>query len=291
MFLDNRLRLTIDPGLFSSSVLSMLTASSGFFTAVEPLDSDQYPYLLGQIYHPHDEHSARISFLAPGDLNHPGFLSVLACLTHMAGESGALQILAEVDQNNPIETILVRAGFRPYADQQIWKIPHLSKYAAEVPAWVPIDRDDQDQVLSFFHHMVPAQVQRVEIPHGMDSLQGLLYKEDGEIAGIALTGFGPQGILTDMVIEPNLDGLEDLLKTMITQIPCRDSRNIYLRVRSYQQRIASALERIGATPGPDQKAVVKRLAVHYNAKQAFRVRGFENQPDITTPISNTKIKN
>jgi hypothetical protein len=44
---------------------------------------------------------------------------------------------------------------------------------------------------------------------------------------------------------------------------------------------------MGALPGEQQNAVVKKMAVHYNAKQTFSVPGFEKQPDITTPISNT----
>jgi hypothetical protein len=114
---------------------------------------------------------------------------------------------------------------------------------------------------------------------------------EGNIVGLALTQFGPKGILLDMLLAPDLDLVDDYLSALLFHLPYRDTRNVYLRVRSYQQQLASALERAGAQPGSNQTVLVKRLAVHYNAKQTFRVQGFENQPDITTPISRTKIKN
>ncbi|NOQ39035.1 MAG: hypothetical protein GQ562_01845, partial [Anaerolineales bacterium] len=39
LYLDNTLRLVYNPGLFSSALLSIVAPSSGFFTAVHPLDS------------------------------------------------------------------------------------------------------------------------------------------------------------------------------------------------------------------------------------------------------------
>jgi len=88
-----------------------------------------------------------------------------------------------------------------------------------------------------------------------------------------------------------MDPIDEYLSALLFHLPYRDTRDVYIRVRSYQQQLASALERVNAEAGPIQKAVVKRLTVHYNAKQTFRVQGFENQPDITTPISNSEIKN
>ena len=100
-----------------------------------------------------------------------------------------------------------------------------------------------------------------------------------------------RGILVDLLIAPEMDQIDEYLSALLFHLPYRDTRDVYLRVRSYQQQLASALERVNAEDGPKQKAVVKRLTVHYNAKQTFRVQGFEKQPDITTPISNSEMKN
>jgi len=291
IFLDNTLRLTYNPGLFSSSLLSLISSSSGFCTAVEDIDSKPYHFLVGQTFHLAENHSARLSCLAPGNQDHPGFSAVLAQLTTMAGEAGALQILAEVDQNSLEETLLTRSGFRAYAEQQIWKLPRRIFYGTGKKAWVPITKGDVDQVVFHYQQHVPAQVQRVEIPPARNNIQGLLCWKAGRIVGVAITAFGPRGILADLILEPDLDELDDYLGALFFHMPYRNSRDIYLRVRSYQQRIKSVLERAEAVSGPVQNAVVKRLALHYNAKQTFRVQGFENQPDITTPISNTKVEN
>jgi hypothetical protein len=108
--------------------------------------------------------------------------------------------------------------------------------------------------------------------------------------GLACTRFGPRGMLVDFYLEPEMKEIDDFLRQFISNLPYHHTRDLFIRVRSYQERLASALERLDALPGPQQAAVVKKLAVHYNAKQTFRVHGFENQPDITTPISNTKIE-
>ncbi len=291
LFLDNALRLTYNPGLFSSSLLSVLTSSSGFCTIIEPVDSHQLPYLIGQVVHAPDQPTARLAFLAPGDKEHRGFTDLLAFLTCRVGEQGALQILAEVDMNTPGETILSRAGFRPYAEQQIWKLPRRLFYGSGKKAWVPISRTDSDRIASAYQRFVPLQVQRVEAPLAGAALQGMISWNSGKIAGIALTSFGPNGILVDLVLDPDLEMLDDYLGALFFHLPYRNSRDIFFRIRSYQAEIATVLERSGAVAGPKQYAVVKKLAVHYNAKQTFRVQGFENQPDITTPISNTKVKN
>jgi hypothetical protein len=291
IILDNTLRLTFNPGLFSSSLLSILSSSSGFCTAVETIDSGQVPLLAGQIFHLSDSPSARLSWLAPGIQDHPEFSAVLAELTAMAGERGALQILAEVDQDSPEESLLFKSGFRPYAEQQIWKLPRRFFYGTGKNAWIPITEADIDQVLAYYQRLVPAQIQRVEIPPSRKTIQGLLCWKAGRIVGIALTAFGPRGILVDLILEPDLGELDDYLGALFFHMPYRNSKNIFLRIRSYQQRAASVLERAESVPGSAQNAVVKRLALHYNAKQTFRVQRFEKQPDITTPISNTKIEN
>jgi len=291
MFLDNALRLTYNPGLFSSSLLSVLTSSSGFCTVVEPIESNRYPFLIGQVVHAPEDQTARVAILAPGDQDHQGFTNLLENLISRVGEQGALQILAEIDKNSLEESIISRAGFRPYAEQQIWKLPRKFFCGSGKKTWVPITRSEIDQVISAYQRFVPPQVQRVEAPPPLNTLQGLVCWKAGKIAGIALTSFGPKGILVDLIIEPNLDELDEYLSALFFHLPYRNSRDIFFRIRSYQQRLTAVLERAGAVAGPEQNAVVKRLAVHYNAKQTFRVQGFENQPDITTPISNTKVKN
>ncbi len=292
LVLDNSFQYVYNPSLFSSSLLSIVSPPSGFYTAVELLNSGNYPFLLGQMFHPPGDFTARVVFLAPAHSNlDPAFGRVLSQLAIGAGERGALQIKAEVNEDSLGEEILIQAGFRSFADQQIWKLPRRIVFGTGKKAWVPITKDTIDLATAFYQKNLPGQIQRVEpLPEASD-IQGLVSWKEGKIVGFAVTQFGPLGILVDLILPLDLDQIDEYLSALLFHLPYRDTRQVYFRVRSYQQQIASALERVDAEAGLNQKVMVKRLAVHYNAKQTFRVQGFENQPDITTPISNTKFKN
>jgi hypothetical protein len=293
IYLENDLRLIYTPGLISSALLSIIMPSSGFCTAVHPLGSGPFPMVAGQLYHPAASLSARLNFLAPRDLESPrDFEGVLSYLIARAGERGAVQILAEIPQNGFEEDILTQAGFRTYAEQQIWKLPQrISSANSGNITWEPIEERDVQGAISIYQRIIPGAVQRVEPPPTFPKADGMICWDDGDVVGFAETKFGPRGILVDLILEPGIPNLDQCLYQLFSQIPFQNTKIIYIRTRSYQERIASALESTGAMPGPNQIAVVKRLAVHYNAKQTFSYQGFEKQPDITTPISNTKIKN
>ena len=292
LVLDNSFQYVYNPGLFSSSFLSIVSPPSGFYTAVELLDSGKNPFLLGQLFHPSGDFTARIVFLAPTDTHpDPDFGRVLSQLIVAAGKRGALQIKAEVNEDSFGEELLIQAGFRSFADQQIWKLPRRITFGTGKKAWVPAAKDTIGLATAFYQKNIPGQVQRVEpLPEASD-IQGLISWKEGNIVGYAATQFGPRGILVDLVLAFDLDQIDEYLSALLFHLPYRHTRDVFFRVRSYQQQIASALERVDAEAGPNQKVMVKRLAVHYNAKQTFRVQRFENQPDITTPISNTKFKN
>jgi len=291
-YLDNTLRLVYNPGLFSSALLSITAPALGFFTAVHPLDSKHYPLLIGQIYHSSASLSARLAFLAPmEESSQAGAGKLLSLLTTQVGERGAVQILAEVPLNVPEENILYQAGFRVYAEQQIWKFPRQCSSGTGNKLWIPISQGDGDQIVSLYQRIIPGAVQRVEPPPAFPKIEGMICWLEGKAVGFAETRFGPKGILVDIILEPELPDMDEYLAALIFNLPYRNTRDVYLRVRSFQERIASALVRAGADPGPEQRAMVKRLAVHYNAKQTFNYQAFEKQPDITTPISNTEIKN
>jgi hypothetical protein len=291
-FLDNDLGLCINPGLVSSGLLSIIAPSSGFCTAVFQVEDELYPFILGQIYHPPNNPSAKLTILAPSTLtSHPGLGRVISHLVAKTGERGAFQILAEVRVNQPEEEVLSQAGFKAYIDQQIWKLPRIFGSDNGKGVWIPVSQRDQRQVDFLCQRIIPSFIQRIESSPSFPEETGLTCWQEDELIGFASTRFGPKGILIDLVLDAKLDQIDGYLTSLYFHLPYRTTRDVYFRVRSYQERIASSLERLGADPGPQQRAVVKKLAVHYNAKQTFRVQRFEEQPDITTPISNSKIKN
>jgi len=200
-------------------------------------------------------------------------------------------MLGEVGVGSPEEQILNQSGFRSYTEQQIWKLPRQILSGSGQRSWIPASRADNGPAQTLYQRVVPAQIQRLEPLPVFPKTQGMVSWKEGRVVGIALTQFGPRGILLDLLLDPSLDSVDEYLSALLFHLPYTSTREVYLRVRDYQQVIASALERLGALPGDHQRVMVKRLAVHYNAQQAFVVQGFEKQPDITTPISRTKIKN
>jgi hypothetical protein len=292
LVLDNSFQYVYNPGLFSSSLLSLISPASGFYTAVEPLDQESSALMVGQFFQPNGNACARLVFLAASDFEpHPAFGRLLSQLVTAAGERGALQVRAEVSDNSQEEDILYQGGFRPYADQQIWKLPRRIAFGTGKKAWMPVTKDITAQAESFYRRNLPGQIQRAEPRPVSPDTQVLISWMAGAVIGYAGAQFGPRGILVDLLLSPEIDQIDEYLSALLFHLPYRDTRDVYLRVRSYQQQLSTVLEQIDAEPGPKQKAVVKRLTVHYNAKQTFRVQGFENQPDITTPISNSEINN
>ncbi len=292
MVLDNSLRFVFDPGFFSSSLLSYALPSSEFYTAVHPLESDSYRLLIGQIWQAKDQHTARIAALAPGDFGaRPEYRSLISFLSEAACDRGALQMMGEVGVNSTEEEILTDCGFRSCADQQIWKMPRKAQGSIGQESWNPGTQTDNGPTHTFYQRVVPAQIQHLEPSPVFPKTQGMVCWKGGRVVGIGLPRFGPRGILLDLLLDPSLDSLDDYLSALIFHLPYTSTREVYLRVRVYQGGIVSALEKAGAMPGDRQRVMVKKLAVHYNAQQAFHVQSFEKQPDITTPISRAKIKN
>ena len=292
MVLDNSLRLVFSPGLFSSSLLSIALPASEFYTAADPLEGNDFPLIIGQIMLTKNHHTARIALLAPGELGvGPDYSNLINHLAQAACERGALQMLGEVGVDSPEEEILERSGFRPYTEQQIWKMPHQATNDSGGKSWIQGIKTDNGPVQAFYQRVVPAQIQRLEPSPVFPTSRGMVSWQEGRVVGIALTQFGPKGILLDLMLEPSLESLDEYLSALLFHLPYTRSREVYLRVRDYQGGITSALERLGALPGDHQRVMVKRLAVHYNAQQAFLVQSFDKQPDVTTPISSTKIKN
>lgn len=292
MVLDNSLRFVFNPGLFSSSLLSVALPTSEFYTAIEPLKSEYYPLLLGQILVSKDHRTARVAFLAPGELAAgPDYSELLSHLSQAACERGALQMVAEVGVDSPEEEILSQSGFRSYTEQQIWKLPRQAPCGSGQKSWIPAIQADNGPAQTFYQRVVPAQVQRLEPPPAFPKRQGMVTWMEGKMIGIALPQFGPQGILVDLLLDPSLNSLDEYLAALVFHLPYTSTREVYLRVRNYQGGMAATLERWDAQAGDHQRVMVKRLAVHYNAQQPFLVQGFEKQPDITTPISRSKIKN
>lgn len=271
------------------------------YTGVYAVEGSQP--LVGQIRYPLGTHSARLSFLMPGETCNlialPGLLEYLAV---QAGSLGALNLIGEVDERTHIFEALRRAGFSIYAWQRIWQfnspIPPGDKSArkngkAQPPdsrqdTWCAPSSADGVAIRNLYQSLVPALVLPVE-PAGNGRLQGLVYHRAGELLAYASVIYGPVGIWVQPFIHPETGNVPELLLELLTGLPHRNQRPIYLCVRSYQAWLESALEDFSAEVGPRQAVMVKHMAVAQKSELMLRLPALEKgRPEPSAPIARVK---
>jgi hypothetical protein len=285
--LDAALSITRGSNLAPSVLLSYLTPVTGIFTWVCANDHDKQP-LMGQITHAQDETFARLSFLAPEEaLESPSLFDLLEQLAQRAGESGAFNLLAEIDEKSIAFEPLRRAGFAIYARQRIWKLTeNRTEIKPDIP-WIAASSSDMIGVQILYHNVVPGLVQQVE-PLSSKQVGGLVCHYDGEIIGYVDLKYGSQGIWAQPFIHPDVEDVESRLRDLLPSFHNQRGRAVYLCVRSYQSWLEPALEALDAQPGPLQAVLVKRLAVQQRSAKPFALPQIDGQREITTPISQSK---
>jgi hypothetical protein len=73
---------------------------------------------------------------------------------------------------------------------------------------------------------------------------------------------------------------------LLSKVPNRRSRPVYICVRSYQSWLETAIEDLGAEAGPRQAVMVKQLVSQQKALRAFAMPALEGgQPEITAPVA------
>jgi hypothetical protein len=207
-----------------------------------------------------DETSARLTFIAPTENINGLTSSLLDHLTVHAGEWGAFHLLAEVDENSPAFRSLRKAGFAMYAWQRVWKLPKLETPAEQVP-WREAEESDWPAVQSLHGQIIPAMIQPVDALPKQAS--GLVCRPDGNLQAYVAVNNGPAGVWIQPLVPPDSGcGPERL-----AGLPGQGERPVYVCVRSYQAWLETALEDLGAEPGPRQAVMVRRLAKLQKAEE------------------------
>ena len=88
---------------------------------------------------------------------------------------------------------------------------------------------------------------------------------------------------------PATGQVPELLLELLTGMPHRRSRPIYLCVRSYQAWLESALEDLSAEVGPRQAVMVKHMAITQKSEALLRLPALEKgRPEPTAPIARVR---
>lgn len=283
IFLNNALSCTYAPGVVSSALQSLVMRD--FCVSVHSSG------LIGQVCHSSHKTSARLAFVAfKHTFSSDEMVKLLTHLCRQAGEMGALQVLAEVEEGTKLADYLLRAGFTPYAEQRVWRFPAGIRGSSAPLAWVPVSARNLGEIHSLYQKLVPSDVRRIEPPPTASDLSGLVCRHEGELVGYASAQFGPRGMLLDILLDTSQDGTQAHLTAIRQNLSTTRSQVVYARVRAYQQKLATALEVLQASPSPTQIVMVKRLSAHYQVKQTFNLPALEQQPDASTPFIHSESK-
>jgi hypothetical protein len=288
LFLDSTRVLIHGPMTIPmGALITFLGPSTRIFTYRYDSSLQSAKPLIGQVTYMMGATYARLSFLAPEDAMEQSEVSALSdYLAVQMGNQGAFHILADVDESNQIFQLLHRAGFAIYARQRIWCLTNqpVSDAANEVP-WRATRSRDAIGVRSLYCNVVPGLVQQVE-PLPKKDLKGVVNYQNGELHAFVELKYGRNGIWVQPFVHPDAEDFDRHLVHLLHNLPGRRERPLYICVRSYQSWLESAIEAMGAQPGPQQAVMVRHLTVSRRVNQTFplpAINGSRVEP--TAPIA------
>lgn len=251
--LDTARLITRGNPLGTGGFLSYFNPARHIYTGVA---QEEGITLLGSIIHTNSDTFARLVYLAPTqELAHPGLPALIEALSAEAGNWGAFHVLAEVDETSEAFPTLRKAGFAVYAWQRIWDVSHVTP-GAPAERWTRAQPVDMVAIQSLYHQIVPPLLQPVE--KTPKQAAGLI-STDGIKCYVNLTS-GNRGILLMPFIHPETTDVTERLANLLSHIPSRGNRPVYLCVRSYQAWLEPALQDLGGKASQRQAVMVKHLA-------------------------------
>jgi hypothetical protein len=242
--------------------------------------------LIGQITYTTGASYARLSYLAPENTMEMSDLATL--LEYMAlqiGRQGAFHILADVDESSQVYHLLRRAGFAIYARQRIWRLDGQASGDGDVATWSAISSGDVIGIRSLYCNVVPGLVQQVE-PLPKKNLKGFVHYQNADIRAYVELKYGRYGIWVQPYVHPDVENFNRQLVHFMNGLPGRRNRPLFVCIRSYQSWLETAIEAIGAKPGPQQAIMVRHLTIVDRVKQTNQlpvINGKHVEP--TAPVA------
>jgi hypothetical protein len=211
--------------------------------------------VLGGIIHAREETFAKLLFIAPASqLDHPELPALIESLSAQAGAWGAFHVLAEVDETSAAFVSLRKAGFSVYAWQRMWDVSEVAEAGRSSP-WTRVKSVDVQSVQNLYYQIVPPLLQPME-PQPKGGLGWMC--NEGVRCYVSVTQ-GVYGIVLSPLIHPEAMDVSAKLASLISNLPDRRNRPIYLCVRSYQAWLEPVLADLGARAGDRQAVMVKHL--------------------------------
>jgi hypothetical protein len=282
--LDSARSLTRGNPLSALGMMAYMNPRRHVFSAV---CTDGDVALLGGVIHTNGESFARLLYLAPASrLDEPELAGILDRLASEAGTWGAMHILADLDEGSPAFGPLRRAGFSVYAGQRMWDVSDVLAGGAE-QRWSRVRSVNLPGIQNLHHQIVPPLLQAVE--QAPKRAVGFICNEGGSCYVSATFGLG--GIVLLPLIHPDATDVAGKLRSLVSHLPGRGSRPLYVCVRTYQSWLEHVLEDLGARPGPQQSIMVKHMARLVLGEQQARAPAAAPVSVQPSRVSHIKEKN
>jgi len=252
--LDNARALTRGHPLGAVGLLAYVNPARHLYAAIKNSNNSD---LLGGIIHTRGETFAKLLYLAPhSNLHDPQLPALIEHLTIQAGEWKAMHVLAEIDETSDVFPALRTSGFSVYAWQRVWDVSRFEKTEASSKLkWSRMQSIDLHAVQSLHYQIVPQLLHPIE--PAPSRIIGFVHRDANCYASVTS---GVYGILLTPLIHPEESNVSDKILSLVTGLPDRRGRAVYLNVRSYQAWLEPVLEDLGAQASGRQAVMVKHLA-------------------------------
>lgn len=286
VFLDSALVLMRGPMMLPGALFSYLAPSMGIFTYVLNGDEAGGSPVFGQFIHLIGSPFSHLTFLAPdGALDSAEVPALVEHMTVQSGERGALRLLADVDERSEAFETLRQCGFAIYSRQRIWQLTGFPDGRSQLTTWRSAISQDEIPIRSLYNNLVPAMVQQVE-PLVTQRPKGMVYYDHGDLIAFVELKYGHRGIWAQPFVHPDAQDMARHFLDLLSKVPNRRSRPVYICVRSYQAWLETAIEDLGAEAGPRQAVMAKQLVSQQKASRGFAIPALEGgQPEITAPVA------
>lgn len=247
--------LTHGNPLRAVNFLAYFDPTRRIYTAIH--ESETGDALLGSIRQCEGETFARLTYLAPASALDKNALYLVEHLIAQAKKWRAYQVVAEIEEDNPLFQTLRQSGFSVYGRQRVWNLSALALPAQNAPFWRKVRAIDSIAIQRLLRQVVPPLLQQVESFNA--SSRGLVCMNDELIAYVDIS-YGARGIFLRPLMHPNVDDVREKLFSLLARnLANRRERPVYFCVRSYQAWVEPILEEMEASVGPRMVVMVKHL--------------------------------
>ncbi len=239
---------------------------------------------IGQLRHASGDLHARIAFVAPGpDPANPHlWQTLLEALMAVAGQRGAVNLIAEVDDTSLAFDTLHRTGFGIYARQQIWRRepgPVAAGSTDDVLLCRPID---EFNAMVLYANLVPGLLQQAEPDPVLDNGTFIL-TDKGDIVGLVTSQSGALGTMMETFIHPAAHHrLDQAINGSLHRVDAENAP-VYIRVRRYQDWLGNNLAKYGFSLLGQQAVMVRHTVARIERRIQWSL------PDIRAGVKITKI--